>query len=162
MAKRSQREDAAPRRLALVCSHGGHLAEILAIREALPGCEAFFFCYDATTTRTLPNAYRVPNKPYSPWRFLANLYLAWRIVSRERPDFLISTGAEIAIPWFLVAKVRGIPSLYIECGAQVTRPSITGRIVVHLADTFLVQWPELLKAYGPRARYEGSLVDEAP
>ena len=149
-------------KLALVCSHGGHLTEMLTLRAAMPDCDAFFFCYDAETTRALPHAYLVPNKPYSPLRFVINAVKIWRIVSRERPDFLLSTGAEIAIPWFLIAKLRGIPSLYIECGAQVTKPSMTGRIVVHLADRFLVQWPEMLEAYGPRAAYEGSLVDEAP
>lgn len=149
-------------KLALVCSHGGHLGEMLTLRTALPECDAFFYCYDAETTRALPRAYLVPNRPYSPWRFVVNLITAWRIVTRERPDFLLSTGAEIAIPWFLIARLRAIPSLYIECGAQVTKPSMTGRIVIHLADRFVVQWPELLAAYGPKASYEGSLVDEAP
>jgi len=149
-------------KLALVCSHGGHLSEMLAIRAALPDCDAFFFCYDAETTRVLPNAYLVPNKPYSPLRFIINCVQAWRIITRERPDFLISTGAEIALPWFLAARMRGLPNLYIECGAQVTRPSMTGRIMARLADRMLVQWPELLEVYGARAAYEGSLVDEAP
>ena len=135
---------------------------MLALRTALPDCEAFFYCYDAETTRVLPRAYLVPNKPYSPVRFVINFIHIWRIVSNERPDFLLSTGAEIAIPWFVIARLRGLPSMYIECGAQVTRPSVTGRIVVYLADTFLVQWPELLEAYGKRAAHEGSLVDEAP
>ena len=70
--------------------------------------------------------------------------------------------AEIAIPAFIVAKIRRIPTLYIECGAQVTPPSLTGRLLVRIADTFFVQWPELRKRYGKRAEYRGSLVDETP
>ena len=50
----------------------------------------------------------------------------------------------------------------VECGAQVTRPSMTGRLLVNLADRFFVQWPELVEAYRGRAVYRGSLVDETP
>ncbi len=61
----------------------------------------------------------------------------------------------------LVGKLFGARVLYIECGAQVVHPSVTGRVMYWLADEFYVQWPELLAAYGCRARFVGSLVDEA-
>lgn len=149
-------------KLALVSSHGGHLTELLELAPAFAGCEVFYFCYDADTTRRLPNAYLAPNRPYDPIQFLVNLARLWRIFGKERPDAVISTGAEIAIAAFLVAKARGVPAIYIECGAQVTRPSWTGRLLVNIADRFFVQWPELLECYGARAQYRGSLVDETP
>jgi UDP-N-acetylglucosamine:LPS N-acetylglucosamine transferase len=135
---------------------------MLALMPAFEGHRCFFFCYDADTTRRLDHAYLVPNKPLSPVAFLQNLVKVFGIFRKERPDLIVSTGAEIAIPVVLIGKLFRCPVLYIECGAQVTRPSGTGRIMYWLADTFLVQWPELLAAYGPRARYEGSLIDEAP
>ncbi|MBI5094225.1 MAG: capsular biosynthesis protein [Candidatus Hydrogenedentes bacterium] len=146
--------------ICLVCSHGGHLAEMLQLGDAFAGHAVFYFCYDADTTRRLPDAFRVSNRPYSPFEFLRNLGRAIRIFRRRRPDLVVSTGAEIAIPVVLVAKVFRTPVIYIECGAQVARPSVTGRILYYLADEFYVQWPELLRAYGSRARFEGSLVDE--
>lgn len=147
-------------RLGLVCSHGGHLTEMLQLSEAFAGCDTFYFCYDADTTRRLPNAYLVPNKPYSPVRFVLNLVKLIGIFRRERPDCIVSTGAEIAIPAFVVAWLFRVPRLYIECGAQVTQPSLTGKVLARVATSFFVQWPELLEAYGPRARYCGSLIDE--
>jgi UDP-N-acetylglucosamine:LPS N-acetylglucosamine transferase len=149
-------------KLALVSSHGGHLTELLELAPAFDGCDVFYLCYDADTTRGLPNAYLTANRPYNPIHFLGNLLRAWRIFRRERPDLVVSTGAEIAIPAFLAAKALSIPTLYIECGAQVTRPSLTGRLLVNFADRFFVQWPELLEAYGARAEYHGSLIDETP
>jgi UDP-N-acetylglucosamine:LPS N-acetylglucosamine transferase len=151
-----------PPKVALVSSHGGHLTELLELSPAFEGCEVFYFCYDADTTRRLPNAYLAPNRPYSPIQFLRNVARLWAIFRRERPEVLVSTGAEIAIPAFVVARLLGVRTIYIECGAQVTRPSLTGRLLVHVADRFLVQWPELLGAYGGRAEYCGSLVDETP
>ncbi len=150
------------RKLALVSSHGGHLAELLELAPAFDGCDVFYFCYDAETTRRLPNAYLTANRPYDPVQVLHNVWRIWRIFRRERPDLVLSTGAEIAIPAFLVAKAMRLPTIYVECGAQVTRPSLTGCVLVNLADRFYVQWPELVAAYGGRARYAGSLVDETP
>ena len=155
--------DAAPARLkiALVCSHGGHLTEMLELEGAFEGHDTFYFCYDADTTRRLPRAYLVPNMARNPVEFAKNLLRLVRIFRKERPDLMVSTGAEIALPAVLVAKLFRLPVLYIECGAQVAHASFTGRILYRLADRFLVQWPELLDLYGPQAEFRGSLIDEA-
>ena len=134
-------------KLCLVCS------------EAFADCDTFYFCYDAETTRALPNAYRVPNKPLNPFSFGLNLLRLVRIFRRERPRAIISTGAEIAVSAAVIGKLFRIPLIYIECGAQVYTPSTTGRILYYVADRFYVQWPELLAEYGPRAQYVGSLID---
>lgn len=147
-------------KICLTCSHGGHLNELLQLLEAFEGHEVFYFCYDAATTRRLESAYLVPNMARNPVEFLKNLWRAYWIFRKERPALIVSTGAEIAIPVILVGKLFGARSLYIECGAQVRTPSTTGRIVCRLVDSFYVQWPELLPAYGHRACYCGSLIDD--
>ena len=154
--------DLSPRRIkiCLACSHGGHLTEMLELAEAFHGHKTFYFCYDADTTRILPNVYLVPNMARNPVEFIKNLFRVWWIFRRERPDLVVSTGAEIAIPVVLIAKLMGVAVVYLECGAQVMHPSVTGRLMYWLADTFFVQWPELLKVYGPRAVFRGSLTDE--
>lgn len=148
-------------KIGLVCSHGGHLTEMLELAEAFEGMDTFYFTYDGETTRELDNAYVVPNRPGHPVQFALNLVRLTRIFRKERPDYVVSTGAEIAIPAFIVARLFRIPTLYIECGCQVTEPSFTGRFVARLSTRFLVQWPELLDAYAGRAEYAGSLIDEA-
>ena len=146
-------------KVCLCCSHGGHLTEMLQLLEAFDGHDVFYFCYDADTTRRLDHAYLIPNMCKNPIEFLKNLMRLSKIYWHERPDLIVSTGAEIAIPAVLVGKLFGAKSVYIECGAQVTHPSITGRVMYWMADHLFVQWRELLQAYGPRARYAGSLVD---
>ncbi len=148
--------------ICLACSHGGHLNEMLALREAFEGHDTFYFCYDADTTRRLPRAYLVPNMAANPIELLKNLVRVFRIFRRERPGLAISTGAEIALPVLAISKAYRIPFFYIECGAQALHPSFTGRIMYWLADRFYVQWPELQAVYGSRALYRGSLIDEAP
>jgi len=134
---------------------------MLQLAPAFDGHACFYFCYDAETTRRLPNACLVPNMARNPVEFVLNIGRAWALFNRQRPQLVVSTGAEIALPVAVVALLRRIPMIYIECGAQVEHPSFTGRIMYWLARDFFVQWPELLAAYGPRARFSGSLIDEA-
>ncbi|GMV99493.1 MAG: hypothetical protein AMXMBFR84_06320 [Candidatus Hydrogenedentota bacterium] len=147
--------------ICLVCSHGGHLTEMLQLLGAFDGHRTFYFCYDADTTRHLDPAYRIPNMARNPIEMAKNLVRVWRIFRKEKPNLIVSTGAEIAIPAVVIGKLFfRTPVIYVECGAQVTRPSFTGRIMYHLADWFYVQWPELQPVYGPKALFKGSLVDE--
>ncbi|MBX7258838.1 MAG: capsular biosynthesis protein [Candidatus Hydrogenedentes bacterium] len=133
---------------------------MLQLVEAFEGHNVFYFCYDAETTRKLPHAYLVPNMGHNVIEFIRNIGRSLSIFMKEKPDLVVSTGAEIALPVFFVATLLRVPRLYIECGAQVTTPSFTGRITYWLSQRFYVQWPELLSVYGARARYEGSFVDE--
>lgn len=149
-------------KIALVCSHGGHLGEMLQLLPALEGHETFHFCYEAETTRRLEHAYLVPNMARNPIEFVKNLVRLIRIFRNERPDVVVSTGAEIAIPSVIIGKIFRARSIYVECGAQVAHPSVTGRVLCRFVDAFFVQWPELLPAYGGRARYAGSLIDTTP
>jgi beta-1,4-N-acetylglucosaminyltransferase len=150
-----------PITICLACSHGGHLNEMLQLAPAFEGHRTFYFCYDADTTRRLDDAYLVPNMARNPVELLKNLVRVFRIFRKEKPDLIVSTGAEIALPVIFIGKLFRVPALYIECGAQVMHKSFTGRIMYWLADEFYVQWPELLEVYGSRALYDGSLVDEA-
>ena len=147
-------------KICLTCSHGGHLNEMLQLSEAFTGHDTFYFCYDAETTRSLPNVTLVPNMARNPVEFAKNLIRVFRLFRKERPDLIVSTGAEIALPVVLVGKFFRAKVLYIECGAQVVHPSFTGRVMYWVADEFYVQWPELLRVYGGRARFVGSLIDE--
>ena len=86
------------------------------------------------TTRNLPN-------------LLRNLVLAWRLLSRERPDVVMSTGAGTALPFFVVARLRGIPTVYLEVYDRIDTPTLTGRLCRPFTDRMLVQWDEQARLY---------------
>jgi beta-1,4-N-acetylglucosaminyltransferase len=88
--------------------------------------------------------------------FLANLKLAWKVVRSERPDVILSTGAALAAPFFLVGKLHGARLVYVESLTRIDAPSLTGRLVYPLTDAFFVQWPEASR--WKRARYVGRLL----
>ncbi len=148
-------------KIALVCSHGGHLTEMQGLLPAFEGHDVFFVTYESARLAELHErfrAYALENIGTSPWRLLKSLPVAWRILRRERPQVIVSTGSEIAIPFFMVAKALRIRTVFVESVCRVQTASQTGRVVYPLADAFLVQWPQLLARYGKRARFEGGLL----
>lgn len=81
---------------------------------------------------------------------------AGKILRQESPDVLITTGALLAFPFCVIAKIKGTKIIYIESFARVNSGSLTGRLVYPFADLFLVQWKALQQIY-PKAIYVGGI-----
>ncbi len=146
-------------KIALVCSHGGHLTEMEMLGPALTGHRCFLVTYHSPRTESLSGPhYLLRNIGASPWRMLGAFAQATWILWRERPDVVLSTGSEIAIPFLWIGRAAGARTVYLESCCRVTGPSRTGPLVYPVSDLFLVQWPALLACYGPRARYVGGLM----
>jgi len=145
-------------KICLVSSCGGHLAELRALHSAYDRFEHFFVIND----RSIQLPEEMEGRTFfirhaeRDLKVLVNLVEAYRILKRERPDVILSTGAGPAVPFALVGKVLGIPSVFVEISAHVVRPSLTGRIMYFLADRFYYQWPKLERFF-PRACYGGLL-----
>jgi UDP-N-acetylglucosamine:LPS N-acetylglucosamine transferase len=87
---------------------------------------------------------------------LRNLRLARRTIRRFDPDVILSTGAAVAVPFFIVGWLRGKRLVYVESFTRISRPALTGRLVYPLADAFFVQWRWSDRRR--RATYAGSVV----
>jgi UDP-N-acetylglucosamine:LPS N-acetylglucosamine transferase len=87
---------------------------------------------------------------------LRNTLLAVRVLRRERPDLIVSSGAAVAVPFFLIGKLMGAKTIYIEVFDRIDKGTLTGKMLNGIADLFVVQWPEQLKVYG-RAINLGSI-----
>ena len=145
-------------KIGIVSSCGGHLTEIRALRPLYESRDHFYVVNDRIT---LPpdmegRTYFIRHSERDAL-FVVNLLEAWRILRRERPALLISTGAGPIVPFALVGKLLGIRCLYIEIGTQIESPSLTGRIMYWLADRFFYQWPALQR-YFPKGVYGGTLL----
>ena len=87
---------------------------------------------------------------------LRNAVIAWRVIREVRPSAILSTGAALAVPFFVIGKLHGIRLIYVESLTRTSSISLSGRIVYPLASEFFVQWPGATKRR--RARYVGSLL----
>jgi beta-1,4-N-acetylglucosaminyltransferase len=79
---------------------------------------------------------------------------AFKIIAKEKPDLVISTGASIAINFGLAAKALGVNFTYIESISRSKDLSLTGKIVYPLCSDFYVQWPNLAERYS-KALFKG-------
>jgi UDP-N-acetylglucosamine:LPS N-acetylglucosamine transferase len=150
-------------KICLVCSHGGHLTELLQLTEAFEDCETFFITYESVRTHQLQHKYLLKQSTRTKLLgvmlgMVGALFSTFRILRKEKPDLIISTGAELAIPAFYLAKLFRIKTIFIESWTRVVQPTGTGRIVYPVSDVFLVQWEQLLSKYGKKARYEGAIL----
>ena len=147
-------------RILLVASPGGHLQQMLALRHSWDGLERRWATLDSVDTRTLLSDEDVvichgPTHR-NPRNALRNLRVAWRTIRAFDPDVILSTGAALAVPFFVIGKLTGRRLVYVESLTRVEQLALSGRLVYPLAHDFFVQWPQ--SAAPRRARYVGSIL----
>jgi len=149
------------KKIALISSKGGHLTEIIELKELYKNYDRFWVTMEGPDTILLlknekkyfaffPESRNIIN-------FFRNLLIALIILRKEKPNLLISCGAGIAIPFFIVAKILRMRLIYIESYDYVDYPSLTGRLLYNLVDLFIVQH-KIQKKWYPKASYWGSLL----
>jgi len=84
--------------------------------------------------------------------FVATFFKALTVLHATRFDAVVAIGCSHVVPLFMAARLAGRQTIFIESITRADKLSITGRIVyaLHLANTFIVQWPELVTRF-PRA-----------
>ena len=87
---------------------------------------------------------------------IKNTFVALRVLRKEKPDLVISSGAAVAVPFFYIAKLMGKKLIYIEVFDRIDKPTLTGKLVYPIVDEFIVQWDEMKKVY-PKAINLGSI-----
>ncbi len=147
--------------LLIVCSAGGHLLEMLELRDAWAPFERVWVTFDKSDTRSLLTGERVvhafgPTNRNIP-NLLRNLRLARRVLLDERPAAILTTGAGVAVPFAWMGRVLGIPTVYVESMTRIDELSLSGRMIVPVAQRLYAQWPELADTSGGRVRFAGNL-----
>lgn len=148
-------------RLLLIASSGGHIFEMFCLRDfwkdkdrlwvSFPTADAKYLLRDEPGVHwaAYPTVRNVPN-------LLRNLVLAWRLLRRERPDMILTTGSGVAVPFMWLARLMGIPTVFVESVTRITEISLTARLVRPFVTKMLVQWPELVARY-PGVEHHGRI-----
>jgi UDP-N-acetylglucosamine:LPS N-acetylglucosamine transferase len=148
-------------RICLAASAGGHLSQLLKVAGCTSGHEVFIVTTSETVRAGLASMGRVHvvgecNREHLR-RLMGVLLRCIRIVFRERPQVIISTGAAPACLCCLLGKLLGAKIVWVDSVTNVERISLSGRIIRPLADLFLVQWPELVEKYRG-VEYAGAII----
>lgn len=160
-ATRTAVPDVARGGIMLVGSSGGHLAQLLALRPWWTNKVRHWVTFrtrdaesklaeESVTWAHYPTTRNLPN-------LLRNSLLAWRIVLQRRPDAILSTGAGVALPFFIAGRLMGIPTVYIEVYDRIDSRTLTARLCRPFTTRLLVQWEEQRQLY-PHAIVVGTLL----
>jgi beta-1,4-N-acetylglucosaminyltransferase len=144
----------------LVCSSGGHLQQMLALRDVWGAYPHVWVTFDRSDSRSLLRdenvifAYFPTNRSLK--NLVRNMILAGRTLRVVRPRIVLSTGAGVAVPFAWLARLRGMKVVYVESFTRIESPSLSGRLVAPIANRVYAQWPELTGALR-KARYAGNV-----
>lgn len=142
-------------KIILVCSTGGHFRTL---KQLHPFWGKYNHCW--VTFRTTPTETALlGSKVYWAWsptnrnlpNLVRNFFLAWKVISQERPQLVISTGAGVAVPFLILAKLFGSKTAFVESITRVEKLSLSARLSLPFLDALYVHWPQLQANY-PKAK----------
>ncbi|MBE6149301.1 MAG: UDP-N-acetylglucosamine--LPS N-acetylglucosamine transferase [Firmicutes bacterium] len=138
-------------KICLASSSGGHLTHLYMLKPFWENKERFWVTFDKVDANSILKDEKVYHCHFPTNRNLKNLikntFLAIKVLRKEKPDIIISTGAAIAVPFFYLGKLMGKKLIYIEIYDRIDKPTLTGRMVKPITDLFIVQWEEQTKVY---------------
>ena len=148
-------------KIALVCTQGGHLTELLQLLDAFQGYEIFIVTHHSVRdeeVQKIAPVYFLENMAERPLLALHIFFSSLTILIREKPDVILSFGADIALPFFFWGRLLRKKTIFIESLCRTESLSRTGKIAYWMVDVYWVQWPQLLAVCGPKARYKGAVI----
>lgn len=147
-------------KVCLVGSSGGHLTHLYMLKPFWSDKDRFWVTFDKEDARGLLEGEKVYPCYYPTNRNIKNLIkntvVAIKVLKKEKPDLLISSGAAVAVPFFYIGKLMRKKLIYIEVYDRIDKGTISGKLVYPIVDKFIVQWEELLKVY-PKGIYLGGI-----
>lgn len=138
------------------------MEEIAQLKEIIQAHDSFLLTEknDFQEQNLCPEVFYVPHINRREKRFFWHFFKLWLrslcIFLEKKPDCIITTGALICFPICVIAKIFRRKVIYIESFARVHTASMTGKLMYHVADLFIVQSKELKKYY-PNAVYCGCI-----
>jgi UDP-N-acetylglucosamine:LPS N-acetylglucosamine transferase len=154
----------------VVLGDGGHTAEIVRLEELL-GSDYDYAYVIATSDYISESKIPIEGSVYrtirprakgdrlwqDAWKLVYSFCRAAWLLHRARPDVVLGSGPAVMVPIALLGKLTGAKIIFIETGSRVTALSLTGRIMLRVADLFFVQWEQLQKRY-PQTIFAGRLL----
>jgi len=151
------------KKVLFIASTGGHLNELLQLEPIFKNYDSYLITEKTKTTINLKNKYN--NLFYLVYgtkdhilsyifKFGYNIIKSLILYFKIRPKVIVSTGTHTAVPICYIGKLFGSKIIFIETFANRTTKTLSGKLVYPIADTFIVQWEDMLKLY-PKAIYAG-------
>lgn len=141
------------RKVMAVASGGGHWLELCRIAPAFDGLEVAYVSVHPNYADQVAGHRFYAVRDVSRrdlWGLAVLVPQLVRIILRERPDVVITTGSFPALFALMLAKLLlRTRTIWIDSIANVETLSSSGSLARHVADVHLTQWPGLARHSGP-------------
>ena len=139
-------------------SCGGHLVQLLQIAKELKKYKYHFIVNDRTDLDQIMigKTSRITHGQRDILQ-LVNIFESIFYILKFRPKVIITTGAGAAVWFALFGRILGVRIYYVESLSKIFSPTLTGRLIYHIANEFYIQWPSLKKIF-PKAKFKGNLL----
>lgn len=142
-----------------VASGGGHWQQLMLLSPAFENCDIMY----VSTNVSFVDQERCPKfhvvsdtNRYNPVAALRCAVQCVALIWRERPDFVLSTGALPGLICVAVGQLRGANTLWIDSLANSEKPSMSGRVARWFVDHWFTQWEHLARP--DHDEFEGALL----
>lgn len=144
-----------------VASAGGHLSQILSLSPVWEEYEVI--C--VSTGQMVREKLEVFGETYivgecnreHPIQTISVMFKCLKIILKEKPDVILSTGAAAGFLICFWGKLFGAKVIWLDSIANARKLSMSGRMIRPFADLILSQWPEVAAKY-PNVEYAGEVI----
>ena len=130
-----------------VASIGGHWIQLLRIAKPMEEkYEMVYLCtHPKCETMVEGNKFHLISdySRWDAWKMFPSFFQLLRIVRKEKPDAIITTGAAPGLMCLLAGKILGKKTIWIDSIANVQHLSASGRIAAKFATRVYTQWKDL-------------------
>ncbi len=152
------------KRVLFVSSLGGHLTQMLQLKSIFNDYDYLLITEKSDVTKDLKNKYHIKyyiycNKKNLIKYFFINVINAFHSIYTFitfRPQVIVTTGANTAIPLCYLGWIFHRKVIFIESFAKQHGKTLAGKLAYPIATTFIVQWESMLEYY-PKAKYFGGI-----
>lgn len=91
-----------------------------------------------------------------PFILISNFFINIFLYIKIRPEYIIAVGVNSVFSICIIGKIFGSKIIFIEPFSNIEHKTFNGGLIYKLANLFIVQWADMLKAY-PDATYGGGI-----
>jgi UDP-N-acetylglucosamine:LPS N-acetylglucosamine transferase len=153
------------KKIILICSDGGHLAQILELKELFVQYDYLLITEETDATVALKDKYNIKFLKGRPkgerglmfwFSILSNMFLSLRLLITHYPKVIITTGSHTAVPMAILGKLFFVKVVWILSFARINSKAKSASLIYPIADKFIVQWETAQQLY-PKSIYLGGI-----
>lgn len=142
-----------------VASIGGHWVQLLRIvRQMEKEYEVVYLCTHPKCATMVEGQKFYLMDDYSrwdAWKMIPAFFKLLKMVRKEKPEAIITTGAAPGLMCLLAGKVLGKKTIWVDSIANVQHLSASGRIALRFASRIYTQWKDLAT---PQVAFAGNIL----